>query len=106
VTWPLARGQVVQVKLPHLDEPKLFVVVSNNRRNRLLPSALGVGLTTTPKPTIPSIVELVHPEAFNGRVVCDDITEIFEDEVMAIRGGLTAAGVEAVNAGLRAALAL
>ena len=106
MTWPLTRGQVIQVELPHLDEPKLFVVVSNNRRNRALPSALGVRLTTSPKPAIPSIVELGHPESFVGRVVCDDITEIFEDEVRGLEGGLTTAGLDAVDAGLRAALDL
>ena len=105
MTWPLLRGQVVQVNLG-LDEPKLFVIVSNNRRNQLLPSVLGVRLTTSQKPAIPAIVELGHPEVFVGRAVCDDITEIYEDEVMAVRGGLTASGMEAIEDGLRAALDL
>jgi len=105
VTWPLLRGQVVQVDIG-LDEPKLLVVVSNNRRNRALPTALGVRLTTSEKPAIPAIVELRHPEVFVGRAVCDDVIEIYEDEVLAVRGGLTAAGMQAVGQGLKAALDL
>lgn len=104
--WPPVRGQVVQVAIPGVPEPKLCVVVSNNRRNRALPTVLVVRLTTTGKPDIPSIVRLPESEAFHGVAVCDDILEVFEDEVLATRGGLTPAGVRAVEDGLRAALDL
>lgn len=84
----------------------LFVVISNNRRNRRLPQVLAARLTTTPKPTIPSIVELAHPEAFVGRVVCDDIVEIYETEVREVRGALSPKAMRAVGSGLAAALDL
>jgi len=105
VTWPLLRGQVVQVNIG-LDEPKLLVVVSNNRRNRSLPQVLGVRLTTSEKPAIPSIVELGGPEIFVGRAVCDDILEIYEDEVMNVRGALSPVGMQAIGVGLKAAFDL
>jgi mRNA interferase MazF len=105
VSWPLLRGQVVRADIG-LDEPKLFVVVSNNRRNQHLQQVLAVRLTTTSKPPIPSIVELVHPEAFIGRAICDDIVEIYENEVMAVIGGLSPVAMRAINAGLAAALGL
>lgn len=49
MTWPLTRGQVVRADI-NLDEPKLFVVVSNNRRNARLGDVLGARLTTSRKP--------------------------------------------------------
>ena len=105
MTWPLLRGQVVRADVG-LDEPKLFLVVSNNRRNRSLPQVLTARLTTSPKPDIPSIVPLRHPEVFVGSVVCDDIVEIYEDEVVAVPGALSPAAMGAVNLGLAAALDL
>lgn len=105
MTWPLARGQVVQADIG-LAEPKLFVVVSNNRRNRNLGQVLAARLTTTPKPRIPSIVPLSHDDGLSGSVVCDDIVEIYEDEVLGVRGALSPITMRAVNDGLRAALDL
>jgi len=105
VSWPLLRGQVVQVDI-HLDEPKLVVIVSNNRRNRQLDSVLAVRLTSSAKPDIPSVVELGTSEVFHGRAVCDNVIEVFEDEVLGVRGGLTADAIDRINAGLRAALDL
>jgi len=84
----------------------LFLVVSNNRRNQRLPQVLAVRLTTTEKPQIPSIVELRHPETFIGRVVCDDIVEIYEDEVLSVVGSLSPGAMRGVNAGLAAALGM
>lgn len=105
MTWPLNRGQVVRGEIG-LDEPKLFVVVSNNRRNRHLAQVLAVRLTTSPKPAIPSIVELGHPEAFDGRAVCDDIVELYEDEVRAVLGALSPRAMRRLDVGLAAALDL
>jgi mRNA interferase MazF len=99
------RGQVVRADIG-LDEPKLFVVVSNDRRNQNLRQVLAVRLTTTSKPAIPSIVELVHPEAFDGRAVCDDIVELYQDEIVAVIGGLSPAAMRGINSGLAAALGL
>jgi mRNA interferase MazF len=103
MNWPLLRGQVIRVEIG-LPEPKLFLVVSNNRRNRQLPQVLAARLTTTPKPTLTSVVEIIHPEVFIGRVVCDDIVEIYEEDVIQILGGLTASTMQQVSIGLAAAL--
>lgn len=101
----LIRGQIVRVDIG-LDEPKLFVVVSNNSRNRNLPSVLGARLTTSAKPPLSSIVEIPAQEVVTGRVVCDDIVELWEDEVIATLGALSVRTMEGVNRGLAAALAL
>jgi mRNA interferase MazF len=105
VTWPLLRGQVVRVEM-ELDEPKLVLIVSNNRRNQHLPQVQAVRLTTTAKPPLPSIVTLEHPEVFVGRVVCDDIVEVYEDEVRAVVGAVSPRAMVAISAGLKAALDL
>ncbi len=104
MTWPLARGQVVRAEIG-LDEPKLFVVVSNNRRNRRLGDVLGARLTTSAKPSIPSIVELER-EVLVGRVVCDDILPLYEDEIVRVIGGLSPRTMRSVDFALAAALGL
>jgi mRNA interferase MazF len=104
--WPLVRGRVYAARLAHLDADKYFLVVSNNQRNRQLPQVLAVRLTTTPKPAIPSVVELAHPDPFTGRAVCDDIVEIYQDEVRRDLGALAPITMAAVSRGLKAALAL
>lgn len=104
--WPLVRGRVYAARLSHLDEDKYFLVVSNNRRNRNLSQVLAVRLTTSPKPSLASIVPLGPPEVFSGSVVCDDIVEIWEDEVRRDLGALSRPAMEAVARGLAAALDL
>jgi mRNA interferase MazF len=99
----LRRGQVVRADIG-LSEPKLFVVVSNNSRNRHFDQVLAARMTTSVKKERPSIVELGSDEAFTGRVVCDDIETIWEDEVLAVVGGLTPTTMHAVDGGLQAAL--
>jgi mRNA interferase MazF len=90
-----------------LTEPKLFVVVSNNQRNRNFDQVLVARLTTSPKRDRPSVVELHHDHAgFTGRVVCDDIETIWEDEVVEVLGGLEPATMREINRGLAAAFAL
>lgn len=71
-----------------------------------LPQVLAARLTTSVKPAIPSIVELGDHEVVTGRVVCDDIVEIYEDEVRALRGALSATAMRGVGRGLAAALDL
>lgn len=105
MTWPLTRGQVVRADVG-LDEPKLFVVVSNNRRNRQLSDVLAARLTTSAKPSIPSIVELAPQDGLGGRVVCDDLLPIYEDEVVSVVGALSPRSMRAVDRGLAAALGL
>lgn len=104
--WPLARGRVYAARLSHIDSDKYFVVVSNNRRNRQLPQVLAARITTTDKPPIPSIVRLGPSEVFAGSVVCDDIVELYPDEVRRDLGALSPQAMTAVGRGLAAALNL
>ena len=104
--WPLVRGRVYGAKLENFPTEKYYLVVSNNRRNRQLDSALAVRLTTTRKPDMESIVPLGRSEAFNGSVLCDDIVELWEDEITRDLGAMSPAAMQQVNAGLAAALGL
>jgi len=104
--WPLLRGRVYAAKLSNIKDEKYFVVVSNNQRNAHLPQVLAVRLTTSPKPSIPSIVEIGKGEVFLGRAVCDDIVELYEDEIQRDLGALSTSAMSALGNGLRAALAL
>jgi len=105
MTGPLARGQVILANLG-LDEAKRLVVVSNNRRNRALGSVLTVRLTTSSKPPIPSIVPLQHIDGMTGVACCDDIIEVFEEEVIEVVGALSPGSMSKVGEGLAAALDL
>lgn len=62
---------MVRAQYLDLPEAKLFLVVSNNARNKNLEQVLAVRLTTSPKPKLSSIVTLGHPEVFVGSAVCD-----------------------------------
>jgi len=105
VTWPLSRGQEVLANIG-LSEPKPLVVVSNNRRNRALQSVLAARLTTSPKPSLPSIVAFTNDDPITGQVCCDDIIEIFDDEIVRLLGALAPGTMARVGAGLAAALDL
>lgn len=102
----LIRGRVYAAEMSHIDGQKYFLIVSNNRRNRALPSVLAVRLTTTRKSDIPSRVELGSAEVLTGYVVCDDIVELWPDEVRRDMGALSGNAMAAVGKGLAAALAL
>jgi mRNA interferase MazF len=97
---------VYAARLGHLGADKYFLVVSNNRRNRQLEQVLAVRLTTTAKPDLPSIVRLEAPEVFTGYVVCDDIVEIYPDEVRRDLGAVSPPAMAAVGRALAAALGL
>lgn len=101
----LVRGQVVRADV-NLDEPKLYLVVSNNTRNRNFEQVIGARLTTTAKDPRPSIVELGPGEAFHGRVMCDDLEPIWGDEVLSVVGALTPGAMQEVEEGLLAALGI
>ena len=103
----LVRGHIYRARPTGFTGDKYFLVISNNSRNRALESALVVRCTTTPKPALPSIVNLPSGEVLpGGCIVCDDIYELFEDEVRADMGALTPATMRAVDSGLKSALAL
>jgi mRNA interferase MazF len=102
----LVRGRVYLVDLGLDDGPKNMLVVSNDTRNRQLPTILAVRVTTTPKPAMRSIVELPHGEPLVGRVLCDGITVIYEDEVVKDVGAFSPATMRAVEAALIHALGI
>lgn len=103
---PLVRGRVYGAKLAHFPTEKFYLVVSNNARNRQLDTVLAVRLTTTGKPPMDSIVALGQSEAFSGSVLCDDIVELWDDEVTRDLGAISRGTMQQVNAGLAAALGL
>lgn len=103
----MVRGRVYRARPSGFRDDKFFVVVSNNSRNRKLDNVLVVRFTTSAKPALPSIVEIPAGEVLpGGRVVCDDIYDIYDDEVKADVGALSARTMAAINDGLKAALAL
>ena len=67
--------------MKHVDDSrkKYYPVVSNNRRNGALPQLLAVrfteALVKSPR------TELDRRDFFCGREVCDDIVELYPDEV-------------------------
>lgn len=100
------RGRVYLAPLGEVDR-KYWVCVSNNLRNRQLGEFLCVRLTTSAKPTLPSIVELSAADRpFTGRVVCDDLGPIYPDDVHEDSGALSSATMRRVDVGLKAALYL
>lgn len=103
----LVRGRIYRARPADFDGDKYFLVVSNNARNKALESVLVVRFTTSPKPFLPSIVRVPSGEVLpGGHIVCDDIYELFEDEVRADMGALSPATMRAVDSSLKSALAL
>ncbi|MCL1800420.1 MAG: type II toxin-antitoxin system PemK/MazF family toxin [Promicromonosporaceae bacterium] len=98
------RGNVYFIDLGYGEKP--FLVVSNNQRNLALGSALAVRITTTPKPSMASIVELGPTESITGKVLCDDIETIYDDEPHRHAGALSPAALAGVDQSLKVALAL
>ncbi len=103
----LIRGRVYGAVLPGVDGEKPYLVVSNNARNRQLPNVLAVRITTSDKPTMDSIVVLGPGDRpLVGRVLCDDLIQLWPDEVSKEWGALSPDSMRKVDVGLRAALAL
>jgi mRNA interferase MazF len=103
----LLRGRVYRARLSHTEEDKYFLVVSNNRRNRAFEQVLAVRLTTTkPRDSRPAMVEIGPGEVMTGWASCDDIETVYDDEVRADMGAITAQAMRRVEEGLRAALGM
>lgn len=103
--WPLHRGRFYLAKLGD-DEPKYFLVVSNNLRNRKLDSVITVRVTSTDKSGFPAGVKLSREDTLEGWVYCDDIVEIWEDEVMKDHGAATPNTMASVEVALCHALGI
>jgi mRNA interferase MazF len=80
--------------------------VSNDRRDAALLSVLAVRITTSTKPSIPSVVPLLTVDPIVGRVLCDEITEVYADEIEADAGAVSPTTTRRVETGLKAALEL
>jgi mRNA interferase MazF len=103
----LLRGRIYRAHLDHIEQDKYFLVISNNRRNRAFEQVLAIRLTTTkPRDSRPAMVELGPGEAMTGWASCDDIETVYDDEVRADMGAVTAQTMRRVEAGLRAALGI
>jgi mRNA interferase MazF len=101
----LIRGRVIWFELGDVGR-KPAVVVSNNHRNRALGSALVARITSSPKPRLPSIIELAADDPLTGRVLCDDLIEVYTEEVVKDGGTLTPATLRSVETGLLHALGM
>jgi mRNA interferase MazF len=104
VTAPL-RGQIFRVDLGYGRKP--WLVVSNNARNRNLDSVLAARITTTRKHApLPTVVPLTAADPLAGFVLCDDIVQLYRDELATQTGALSPPTIAAVSEGLRIALGL
>jgi mRNA interferase MazF len=96
---------VFSVDLGHGLKP--WVVVSNNVRNRNLDAVLAARITTTDKNAhIPTVVGLGHDDPLVGYVLCDDLVQLYGDELTRPLGVLSVGTMRAVSDGLKVALAL
>ena len=102
------RGQVYMADLSNNGSgQKPWLIVSNNHRNKALESVLAVRITTTQKYLeLDTVVELPSGEPVMGYVRCDELTEVWLDELGKCQGALSPATMSLVNAGLMAALAI
>src|SRR4051794_33499579 len=97
------RGQIYRLDLGHGRKP--WVVVSNNRRNRSLETVVAARVTTTSKRVnLPTVVPLSSSDPLVGGVLCDDLVQLYGDELDDLVGALTPPTMRAVSQGLRVAL--
>lgn len=97
------RGQVYRVDLGH--GPKPWLVVSNNARNRNLDSVVAARVTTTLKNAqVPTVVPVSHDDPVTGVVLCDDLVQLYSDELDDLVGTVGPQTMRTVSAGLRIAL--
>jgi mRNA interferase MazF len=105
----LLRGRIYGAVFEQMKDEgeKFYLVVSNNRRNAAFPQVLAIRMTTTPpRSPRPAVVEVDRTDVFTGYAVCDNIVELYPDEITRERGALSRNEIARVEAGLRAALGL
>jgi len=102
------RSEVYLIDLGEEVGRKPFVVVSNNQRNRVLSTVLGVRITTTNRNTHIETVVPLGPDCgeFAGWAICDDVEKLWRDELGTPAGVLGARTMAGINRGLRTALAI
>src|SRR5918999_156723 len=99
------RGQVYRVDIGY--GPKPWLIVSNNRRNRILSDVLAVRITTTHKHAdLPTWVQLGAADPMVGYINADDLQQLDRDELGDLLGALAPTTLMKVNGALRIVLAL
>ena len=83
----------------------VFLVVSNNSRNRALDTVVVARVTTTLR-AVPTRINLGRDDPLAGQVLCDDLEQVYSDELGARLGVLSPTTMERVGVGLRLALNL
>lgn len=103
VTDPPVRGVVYRMDLGHGAKP--WLVISNNHRNRALDTVLVARITTTSKP-LPTRIDLGRDDPLVGQVLCDDLEQVYNEDLRDRLGALSPATMAKVASGLRLALSL
>ena len=97
------RGQIYRVDLGY--GPKPWVVVSNNIRNRNLETVIAARITTASrKAHLPTVVPLSPSDPLVGYVLCDDLIQLYDDELVTQIGALCPPTIRSISWGLRIAL--
>jgi mRNA interferase MazF len=107
-TNELLRGSVWSFRYLDDDEPKPVVIVSNDGRNRSRFEWVHVvRITTRPKRSLPTIVELSDRDApLTGRAMTDELELVHKTDLEDRRGMLSPNTMAAIDNALRDVLAL
>lgn len=101
------RGTVWDYAFEAGADPKPALIVSNNGRNRSRwPYVHVVRITSAPKETRDTIVDLPAGEPVAGRVICDDLAPVPKAALGRGRGELSPATMRRVDEALKRVLAL
>ncbi|MCP3798697.1 type II toxin-antitoxin system PemK/MazF family toxin [Allokutzneria sp. A3M-2-11 16] len=102
---PVLRGQIYWSDIGFGNKP--WLVVSNNMRNRAIPSLLAVRITTTSKNVgLPTFVPLSPSDPMVGVINVDDLQQLAHEELGEQAGAVTPQTLMKVNTALKVALAL
>lgn len=101
---PALRGQVFAVDLGYGRKP--WVVVSSNHRNRARESVIAARISGDTRASSPTIVALGQQDPVAGFAVVDDLVQLFREDLDEPVGTLSTTTMGAIDAALRAALAL
>jgi mRNA-degrading endonuclease toxin of MazEF toxin-antitoxin module len=104
----LLRGSVWSFRYLDDDEPKPVVIVSNDARNRSRFEWVHVvRITTRPKRSLPTIVELSDRDApLTGRAMADELELVHRADLEDRRGMLSPTTMAAIDNALRSVLGL
>lgn len=99
------RGQVYRADVGHGAKP--WLVVSNNLRNRVLPTVIAVRVTTSDNhPDLPTRVPLTSADPLVGYIVADDFQQIHRTDLGPLLGTLAPRTILQVNTAVKLALAI